>query len=53
MVPAEGNDIQADDVAKFVADRVPPAKQLSGAVKIVPKLPRSEVSKQDLLCQLG
>jgi hypothetical protein len=44
VVCAEGTSIQEDDIAKFVAERVPPAKRLSGGVKFVSKLPVSEVS---------
>ena len=44
MVCAEGTGVQEDDVANFVAERVPPAKRLSGGVKFVSKLPLSEVS---------
>ena len=44
VVCAEGTGMQEDDVANFVAERVPPAKRLSGGVKFVSKLPLSEVS---------
>lgn len=44
VVPVEGAKLKPEDVMHSVAMHMPAPKQLSGGVKIVPKLPRTEVS---------
>lgn len=45
VVPNEGAELTPEDILSFVATHMPAQKRLSGGVKLVSKLPRTEVSE--------